>query len=133
MEEQIAQFRFTKYKILKSNIEIKNEQNISEKLKVNFNILQTKDMEENKFRLSLNIHINDENEEMNIDVNSEGYFEFESGLNQEYLKIFFNSSAPAILFPYIRAYITTLTSLSGVKPIILPTLNLTNREKANKD
>ena len=33
-------------------------------------------------------------------------------------------NAPALLFPYIRAYISTLTNLSGFDPINLPTLNM---------
>ena len=51
-------------------------------------------------------------------------FYFEKGIEEKQLNNYFYINAPAILFPYIRAYITTLTSLSGLKPIILPTLNL---------
>ena len=47
---------------------------------------------------------------------------------------YFYTNAPAILFPYIRAYISTLTNLSGYKPINLPTLNLTSlREDLEKN
>ena len=47
---------------------------------------------------------------------------------------YFYTNAPAILFPYIRAYISTLTNLSGYKPINLPTLNLTSlREELEKN
>ncbi len=35
-------------------------------------------------------------------------------------------NAPAILFPYIRSYISTLSTLSGLSPIVLHTLNLTS-------
>ncbi|MDY4753237.1 MAG: protein-export chaperone SecB [Prevotella sp.] len=33
-------------------------------------------------------------------------------------------NAPAIIFPYIRAYVSTLTSLSGIPTIIMPTINM---------
>ena len=32
--------------------------------------------------------------------------------------------APALLFPYIRAYVSNITALSGMQPIIMPTLNM---------
>ena len=64
---------------------------------------------------------------MHIEVHAEGYFEFEQDITEVEKGIFFKTSAPAILFPYIRAYISTLSSLSGVAPVILPTLNLSDR------
>ena len=36
----------------------------------------------------------------------------------------FYINAPALLFPYIRAYISTLTNLSRLESINLPTLNM---------
>lgn len=42
---------------------------------------------------------------------------------------YFAVNAPAILFPYIRAYISLLTSLSGVGTVLLPTLNLSSLSK----
>ena len=40
------------------------------------------------------------------------------------LSRFLYLNAPAIMFPYLRAYISSLTALSGINPITLPTLNL---------
>ena len=51
------------------------------------------------------------------------YIEFDSEISEENKTSFVNSNAPAILFPYFRAYISTLTSLSGMQPVILPTIN----------
>ena len=44
----------------------------------------------------------------------------------ERLGAFFTMNAPAIIFPYIRGYISMLTSLSGCGNVLLPTLNLTS-------
>ena len=54
---------------------------------------------------------------------------FDQDIDEKMRASFFNVNAPAILFPYVRAHITTLTSLSGIKPIILPTLNLSSRNE----
>ncbi|QJB42780.1 protein-export chaperone SecB [Chitinophaga oryzae] len=32
----------------------------------------------------------------------------------------------ALVFPYLRAFITTLTSVANLNPLILPTYNLSN-------
>lgn len=39
---------------------------------------------------------------------------------------FLIQNSPAIVFPYIRAYISTLTTQSGISPIVLPTWNLSS-------
>ncbi|WP_154840627.1 protein-export chaperone SecB [Clostridium paraputrificum] len=36
---------------------------------------------------------------------------------------FLQKNAMAILFPYVRSFLTTLTAQSGIKPIILPPIN----------
>ena len=78
-------------------------------------------------RLEMTADINDEHNALVIKIKTQGFFEFDSDLEQKEKDVFFRTSAPAILFPYIRAYITTLSSLSGVKPVILPTLNMSQR------
>ncbi len=40
---------------------------------------------------------------------------------------FIQINAPAIAFPYLRSFITTISTSAGFKPIILPTINLTKR------
>ena len=72
-------------------------------------------------------NITDENKALVIKIKALGFFEFDSDLKPNDKDAFFRTSAPAILFPYVRAYITTLSSLSGVKPVILPTLNMSQR------
>lgn len=127
MAEQIAKFRFIRYEIMKSFIEIKDSNNISKELEVEFNRSSGINEEGLKYRLELKTSIKDKNENINIEVNAYGYFEFDDNIQEQERNIFFHTSAPAILFPYIRAYITSLTSLSGIDPIILPTLNLSSR------
>ena len=77
------------------------------------------------FKLVLDILITEKNNELNIEVQSEGEFVYKN-LTDERLNQFLYLNAPAILFPYIRSYITSLTALSGVSPVVLPTLNLSS-------
>ncbi len=53
-----------------------------------------------------------------------GNFEFDSEFGDEELKkIFINANAPAIMFPYIRSFISTLTSNLGnlTGSLVIPT------------
>lgn len=128
-----SKFRFIGYQILKSSIEISDPRNVSDSLNINFRKSSGVNHSENKYKLDLNIAIDDDNKALLIDVLCHGFFEFDRDISAEDQNTFFNTSAPAILFPYIRAYITTLTSLSGIKPLILPTINLTQGAVNDKE
>ncbi|MGO3805987.1 MAG: protein-export chaperone SecB [Sphingobacterium sp.] len=58
-------------------------------------------------------------------VDCEGIFEFINVSQFSEIPDFFYTNCIAILFPYLRSYISTVTVQSNIKPIILPTLNLT--------
>lgn len=52
-------------------------------------------------------------------------FETEQDMDDDFKKSdFVQLNAPAIAFPYLRSFVTTVTTLAGYKPIILPTINL---------
>ncbi|MDD3688049.1 MAG: protein-export chaperone SecB [Bacteroidales bacterium] len=79
---------------------------------------------EKKFELNLNVMIKDENEQLDIKVSAIGIFIFHPDTDTTDLDNYFYVNAPAILFPYIRAYIASLTALSGVTTVTMPTLNM---------
>lgn len=72
----------------------------------------------------MNVELNDENGSFNIKLEGLGIFEFKEFAEGEDLSDYFYTNAPAILFPYVRAYIATVTALSGLEAVNLPTLNL---------
>lgn len=127
MAEQIAKFRFLRYNIIKSSIEIDDGKVVNEDLTVEFSQEGAECIEKNLYKHTLGVEIADKNNVMRINIVVIGLFEFDRDIDEKLKATFFNSSAPAILFPYLRAYVTTLTGLSGVNPVILPTLNLSVR------
>lgn len=114
-------FQFKGFLIKKSLITINSSKDLD--LSITFNPSGLLDKKNGTFALSLEIIISEKNNELNIEVSSEGTFSY-NDLSDERLNSFLYLNAPAILFPYLRAYITSLTALSGVSPIVLPTLNL---------
>jgi preprotein translocase subunit SecB len=51
-----------------------------------------------------------------------GNFELEQDIDEKLKKSFVNANAPAIMFPYVRSFITTLTSNLGnvIGPLLIP-------------
>ena len=129
MKKDEAKFRFLDFQIQESKISIKDANLISDKLNVHFEQSEYLSDDESLFKYEMNVGIEDDNKYLNIQVVAGGLFEFDTNLTDLEKQAFFSVNAPAILFPYVRAYITTLTSLSGIKPIILPTLNMTTSKE----
>lgn len=122
--ENKASFQFNKFIVKKSFIELK-EFNISDnpELHIDFTPSGVLNRANSTFELELILDIKDISGGISIHVISTGNFRFENiddSNNENYLFL----NAPAIMFPYIRAYISTLTALSGIEPLLLPTLNL---------
>lgn len=132
MAEQIAQFRFEGFKILESNIIISEDKIKATELNTNFEQTIGEEIEECKYKHTLVAKIEDDDKTIQIMVKAVGYFNFDQSLPIEKRNVFYRINAPAILFPYVRAYISSLTALSGISPIILPTLNLAIRPQDGK-
>ena len=79
------------------------------------------------FKIIFNLIINDRE----FDLNIEAMFNFET--DEEITEEFKNShfpkiNAPAIAYPYLRAYVSNWTLQSGVTPVMLPTINFVKFE-----
>lgn len=127
MAEKIAKFRFLGYKITDSKIHVDPDKDVSKQFDVFFDKTVGVNEANHRMRLLLEASIDSADKAMHIEVKAEGFFEFEQDITEQERDVFFRTSAPAILFPYVRAYIGALSSLSGVAPVILPTLNLSDR------
>jgi preprotein translocase subunit SecB len=60
----------------------------------------------------------------NLNLVGIGTFEFDKDFEDDKLKkTFVNANAPAIMFPYVRSFVTTLTTNLGnvTGPLVIPT------------
>lgn len=125
----MAKFRFKDYKIVEASIHISPDGIISNDMSVEIkpqNCVSDSDL---NYKLQLDINISNSENQFSVFVSIVGLFEFDSDLEPEAKENFFKINAPSILFPYVRAYISTLTSLSGMVPVILPTINIVEAMK----
>jgi preprotein translocase subunit SecB len=126
MEEQqskTSKFQFKNYRVIKSHFEIKKDEP-SNAINLKFHPKGKVSRKNACFQLELGVFIEDENDSFTIEVIILAEFYFDTEINSDQLDQFFYVNAPALLFPYVRAYISTLTTLSGINAITLPTLNL---------
>ena len=116
-------FQFKGFTITRSLIE-RNNNEPSKKLSIGFTPKGSINKEDSTFQLNLGVKIEDENKSFKIEIDAVANYTFNNKAELDNLNNLFYINAPALLFPYIRAYISTLTNLSGFEPINLPTLNM---------
>lgn len=61
-----------------------------------------------------------------ISVDCEGLFVFADELSFEELPDYFFPNSIAIIFPYVRAFVSTLSLQANYRPIVIPTMNLSD-------
>ena len=59
------------------------------------------------------------------EVSCEAIFTFNAQVTIDEIPDYFYPNSIAILFPYIRAFVSTMSLQANVQPIMLPTINLT--------
>ena len=126
-EKKIAQFRFAGYKISETIVKIDADVEPGKKLSLHFQQKAGINEENNKMRFEFIVSAKDSKGVVDIKITTIAFFEYDTSLNENQKKVFFMHNAPAILFPYVRAYISTLTAQSGIDTIILPTINFSKK------
>lgn len=118
-----SKFSFEGYIIKDAKLHLTNNERSKT---INFNFAPSGTIDKNKktFTLELNTWVYDETKSFEINIVTSAtfkYIEDDSGnIEMKYLLL----NAPAIVFPYIRAYIANLSALSGISTILLPTINM---------
>ena len=130
--EATAKFRFLNYLIYESFIQINNHEKLDTSSNLQVSQTGSEDIEKSIYSIDFVMDLTGEEDSIKINVKCKGIFQFDKSLSEEEKDKFYNINAPAILFPYLRAYISSLTALSGIPPIILPTLNFAARQKIEK-
>lgn len=114
-------FRFSRYYVTESLIRYDENNKISDDFSIRID--PSGILEKDIFKLKLETYVEEKNKCYSVYVSMVGVFKFKGKAEDIYS--FFTLNAPAILFPYVRSYISSLTSVSGVDTVIIPTLNLT--------
>ena len=124
---QKAAFSIINYQFDRVQINLNNHK--SKDLSLAFETKGLYDNENSTFELQFVINVsNKESENPFVEISCKGIFKFENVSTFEEIPEFFYRNSIAILFPYVRAYLSLVTTQANVPGIILPTLNLSNLE-----
>lgn len=128
-DSNIASFSLKGYRVVQSEIGLDIDSDplqLQKPLHLHIDIDpegSTLDKEKHLLILRMNTRVYSDKREVDIKVSLVAHFGYKSA-QQDDLDKYIAYNAPAIIFPYVRAYISSLTGLSGVSPIILPTLKM---------
>lgn len=124
---QKAAFSIINYQFDKVLIDLSNHN--SNDLSLSFNTSGIYYNENQNFELRFIVKVTQKADENPFaEISCKGTFKFENIESYENIPEFFYRNSIAILFPYVRAYLSLVTTQANVPGIILPTLNLSNLE-----
>ena len=124
---QKASFSITNYQFPKVIIDL--DKHINTDLNVNFDTNGVYDSANSSFDLFFTVKVSNKDQSAPfVEVSCKGVFKFEEVKNFVEIPDFFYRNSIAILFPYLRAYVSMVTTQANVPGIILPTLNLSHLE-----
>ncbi len=128
-----AGLRFINFEITKVLFDKGNNIAIDTEFKVNIkHITQINDENNNLFRTVFIINIKGKDNSFSLQVQASGNFEILGKIPKEVKENYLNISAPSIIYPYARAYISNITLQSGINPITIPPMNFAASPKTSE-
>lgn len=137
-KKNISKLRFENYLAKELVFEINPSCTETEELELNlkFNHEMQLDYQQNKAVIILECSLFEEADKNNypfsLKLSLLGFFNFDTDLKEEEIIKLLEVNGTAILFPYLRSIITTVTSNIGVPPVIIPTMNIVEMLRNNK-
>lgn len=132
-EPQKASFTFDKFKV--AHFSFTESESTSEKFNIKFDINGLYYQKTGKFEIYITFLTFEDTKELTpiIKIDSVSYFSFTEIIKLEEIPQYFYRNAIAIMFPYLRAFVSTLTLHANTKMTILPILNLSTLEQPLKE
>lgn len=120
--------RFDKFFVEQMNFNCINplvKNDFNEELEIGLKVSSAfNEKETNSYLINMELEVKANDDSLNIFCKAVGLFETAEVITEDFKQSFFVTvNSPAILFPFIRSYINTISSNSGIPPIILPSIN----------
>ncbi len=78
------------------------------------------------------VTLNDKDKLFNLQVKAVADFQIIGDVDSVIYESFINVNAPAIAYPYLRAFVSNLVTQAGMNPIIMPPVNFTRQITNNE-
>lgn len=124
--EMNGSINFEGYKILKASFDLNTEFSSDKPIDISIGLGHNYQIEDTDMRVQLSVKVFEDakNNDLPFELllTIEGQFTFDEGVDAKK----FLPNALAILYPYIRAVVSSYTALANVTPLFLPTININN-------
>lgn len=132
----IAKIKLIETKVSKLNMLLGDEA-VPDDIENNFDLAYmnayTSD-DDKVFAVKFDAKISSKDEMFLIDLEYYGIFEADTPIDDKFKRSNFPSvNAPAIAFPFLRSFLSTVTVNAGINPIILPAVNFQELAKAKNE
>lgn len=106
----------------------------TEKLKISIqNEIEFVDELKDIFIVTFNVNVESETSDFTLKIQASGYFKTKEIISEEFKNSkLVRLNAPAIAFPFLRSFVSTLTVNAGLGTLILPTYNFTKLSEPKK-
>jgi preprotein translocase subunit SecB len=127
-----ASFKFENYRI--TNFSFSDPENDEQELNIGFNPSGLFIRDSSTYILEFEFSASGEDDGKQI-INAKmiGIFKFENISDLKDIPQYFYQNSIAIVFPFMRSFVSTLTMMGGIKHLLLPILNLSSLEKTLKE
>lgn len=110
-------------KVISASFELVGD--MENNIKLDLDINKKLNVEEEVYTLTLETRVSAV-DNINIETTTKAEFTVDNVVYNDDIKELVEKNGTAIMFPYIRSYITSLTNQPGISPIILPAININN-------
>lgn len=131
--EEVVKPGFSLEKVIFEEFKLKRTPEPQGEFEMSISPFGTYNPEKKVFQLNLLVDLNDDIGSFELHLNIVGVFNLSDNYEFSIDDNLFLLNAPAILFPYLRSHISSITALSGMDTINLPVMNLTFLGKKLKD
>jgi preprotein translocase subunit SecB len=122
--------RFSKFFVESLNYNCSNliSEDFNEELDIGLKVTSAFSDEDLKsYIIKLDLELKSKDRNFELDCKAIGFFETNDDIDDDFkISSFVKISSPAIMFPFLRSYINTITTNSGIPPLILPSFNFMN-------
>lgn len=130
--DQKAAFRLENYSFNKVTIDL--EKRKSKEITISFEPAGKYTTANSVYELNISVHATTEGSDQPFtSIQCLANFSFEHVSSFDEIPSYFYRNAIAIIFPYLRAFVSTVTLQANIPPVILPTMNLSSLEKPLRD
>ena len=128
---EAAKFKLDNYVFTKAELDFSGRR--TQNLTLDFDPNGLFDVVSKKYELNILFTARDTDGNIIVSVHCKASYSFKNVEKLKDIPAYFYANSIAIIFPYIRAFVSTLTLQANIPPIVLPTLNLSKLETVLED